>query len=123
MPQIVSLLPAGPAAPVATSATPASAPATLLLPPDPRSPKFLAQFKSALKTIANGVTLPAIVVPRTSASAPSGGPSLSTLSEAPVQAGHDKPGEPNMPALLAELGFALVPTSFATPAIGSGIPP
>jgi flagellar hook-length control protein FliK len=124
VPQIVSLLPTAPAmpagapAPVLAQPTSAVAPGTLL-PPDLTSPNFLAQFKAALKTIANVVVQPQLTLrPATDANATA--PLMSPVSEetdaAPRAADAEKPVDARMPDLLAELGFAVVPPVFPIPA-------
>ncbi|MDQ6672438.1 MAG: hypothetical protein M3069_17125 [Chloroflexota bacterium] len=40
---------------------------------------------------------------------------LSGLSNAPIAPMHDQVVDATMPGLLAELGFAVVPTAFVTP--------
>ena len=123
MPQIVSLLPTAPAMPAATpaaatSATSAVAPGTLL-PPDLTSPNFLAQFKAALKTIANVVVPPQLT--QRPATDPNAAPLMSAVSddlsqpEVPSAADADKHAVALMPDLLAELGFAVVPPAFPMP--------
>jgi Flagellar hook-length control protein FliK len=130
VPQIVSLLPTATAMPAATPAlSPAPAPGTLL-PPDLTSPNFLAQFKSALKTLAKVVVPPQLTQrPPTD---PNAGPLMSPVTdgqpEAPAPVDTDKDAAKHaaslMPALLADLGFAVVPPAFPMPvppnAVASG---
>jgi flagellar hook-length control protein FliK len=115
VPQIVSLLPAAPATPAAAPATPTGVAPVTMLPPDLTSPNFLAQFKSALKNLAGAVALPQILTTARPAAAPNGGPLMSPVTDEHAAAVADKPVDANMPALLAELGFAIVPPSFVTP--------
>lgn len=119
MPHFASLLPMAPAAPAAATPGPAvsaAAPGTVL-PTDPTSPNFLAQFKAALKTIASVVVQPPLLQrPATDPNAVA--PLMSAEPEPPEASEADKPVEASMPDLLSQLGFALVPTVFpilATP--------
>lgn len=120
MPQIISLQPT---APSASPAAPVSLPR-----PDPTQPNFLMQFKSALKNLAIAAVLPQITTLRAEA-AQNGAPLMSPLPEPQsairVAPAADKPVDANLPALLAELGFAVVPLVFVAPgptanAVGTG---
>ena len=117
MPQIVSLLPTVSATPAAAPATSTAAPVTLL-PADLTSPNFLAQFKSALKNLTSAVVLPQLAP--TPVTDQNGAPLMSALPDekaaAPVAADPEKHVDSAMPALLAELGFVLVPPVFVAPA-------